>query len=853
MSEMSRDDFIAQMIKELSVIEAGPGLDKIRELDDPEQILNKMCYDFPDVSGKEMISLANSIIALIEDSRNKKKSVFQSMNSLKLPFKFFENLIFMSGSTISSSSKNNTNGSDYNKEEKKKQKDDDDENEEEEPTKLSYTTEELSTLCATIFLSLPYYILQKTLQDLENIFSEHDLDNNDDNDDNGNVDVDVGSDENRWQKVAKRGMRYLHLIDISLLSSLGVNNLYELEKKSNNNNNCNKSQLLQLHLYHTLRSISLLSFSEKLHALQKQKNTINNFTSGMSLSMALCCMPSIRPFSLPHMPQHSHSVSLKLSDMGSGGVEGVSASADVRTRLVLLTAEVLVLVGPVVVPSSIAPYSDDCTSPSLRPSFVGIWLPRLLVAMNDGNINTSGIFNSVSSKSGSNVVSNVTNNITEDDLLFLHILCGICDEAVPSLHHQKTDHLEGLYMQRRNQNLWFWLSHPLESNNNIGSKWLYNTIMSSLPTLITLMTMIDEQRQQQERPSTPRLSLAQGITSSSVRKGLSTTQTVRDLCAVVRSVVLLASKEDSGQLWEALLHSQVFVLLISTMTNAYNTHISSGTSDVIFKGVIEIIILITLKVEAASNFLLRYPIFTTFVQQLHDQHCSTAVTTNATSGTNTNNTIVTAHDERRDEEVNAKMHMGMNALALMVAIEANYSTTTATTTTTTSAILKQVIGLRVTLSEVAAQTLYNAIDMEVGNQHDGKNAKAPTNINTEIVNNDSDKEDGDAGAGERRKLARVRANIQSQIVQLQHCMACLCLCPELVMKTSTSISSSISTSSSFMSAFLLPLMQVISTANIDPSVTSRGTGIGATMSRLRHMMKRLMGLMHGQGNSSKTD
>ena len=30
MSEMSRDDFIAQMIKELSVIEAGPGLDKIR-------------------------------------------------------------------------------------------------------------------------------------------------------------------------------------------------------------------------------------------------------------------------------------------------------------------------------------------------------------------------------------------------------------------------------------------------------------------------------------------------------------------------------------------------------------------------------------------------------------------------------------------------------------------------------------------------------------------------------------------------------------------------------------------------------------------------------------------------------
>ena len=73
-------------------------------------------------------------------------------------------------------------------------------------------------------------------------------------------------------------------------------------------------------------------------------------------------------------------------------------------------------------------------------------------------LNTSGIFNSVSSKSGCNVVSNVTNNITEDDLLFLHILCGICDEAVPSLHHQKTDHLEGLYMQRRNQNLWFWLS-----------------------------------------------------------------------------------------------------------------------------------------------------------------------------------------------------------------------------------------------------------------------------------------------------------------------------------------------------------------------------------------------------------
>ena len=599
---MSRDDFISQMIKELSIIEAGPGLESSRDLNDPEQVLKKMCYDFPEISGNEMIILGNAFIDLIDHKQEsndaeKLNTVFESQeiyrsvqlnaDNLQLPHKFFENLIFMTGSLVScvSSSVNNDKSKNDTKDANNKV----DEEGAESPA-LSFTEGELSSLSATVFLSLPFYLLQRPLIELDSIFPPHEHEHTGES---RTVDVTVHTEPNTtdrsesgsaWVNTIKRVVRFLDLIDLSILSAVGYNQLYLLETNqidSKLRGNCSQ---LQEHLYNLVQSIDLLSTSERKHCMEENDTNPVTLNASTTLSDALCLISSTRPSTLPGMPQHSN-INTTSPSTPDGDNDGVSASADIRSRLILLTTEILARLGPAPIPSYFA-FSDDVNVASgrvPRPSLLGCWLPRLLYAMRgrtDVDIKQKSDTNGSDSVSKSqtgvfnvtvdyNLIACVSNTIHKDDLLFLHIFAALCDYAVPSLNEQKPEYLEGLYMfqhaQKQNQQCdWrVWLLQRASSSlhseaSGTGSTWLYNTIIGLLSPLITLSVKLDRHSTAPSPDSdiatksriVVDATLVQGITTCVIQRGLQSLPNVRDVCAFTRCAVLLAPTSELHLLWD---------------------------------------------------------------------------------------------------------------------------------------------------------------------------------------------------------------------------------------------------------------------------------------------------------------
>ncbi len=194
---ISRDDFIAQMISALEGMKSTKSTENGAVGDEGElfggflppktlaagEVLRKMCFDFPEVTGDELLLLSSGINALVEKSKVKKgtlqvKPMLISKEEFILPQKFVDNLVYLSGAPFCSES--------------------------------TFSNRDIARICASVFFTAPILILNSNLDDLWRIFM---------------TDVMISSKESmdssiRWDAIINKVNSFFTCIESSIVSGL---------------------------------------------------------------------------------------------------------------------------------------------------------------------------------------------------------------------------------------------------------------------------------------------------------------------------------------------------------------------------------------------------------------------------------------------------------------------------------------------------------------------------------------------------------------------------------------------------------------------------------------------------------